>query len=214
MTTKRKESKGPMFVVLIILLIVGWFVAPLFFPVYLWLHVDLEEEARRAGVPLETLKIEHDIILRYNPRGNDKRDPAPWEILEMSPEWFEQNSKEWPREDEFEISVRCVILSDQTGEPPNKLFIGGLEKDRYFRCKGIRLKPGSLGSTSTRPVVLYRGSTWEKLDPSMSFEYNTGREFYPYDEYIGDKYNDYWFPEDQPPLEEENSEGTDAEAAE
>ena len=174
---------------------------------YKWMNVDLEGEARRTGVPLNTLKLEYEMIIRYNPRGNDHRDPAPWEILEMSPEWFENNSPEWKREDEFEVAVRCVIKSDRSGEPPNRLFIGGLPKDRYFRCKGIRMKPGSLGSSSTRPVVLYDGGSWEKLDHSSTFEYQVGREFYTYEEVIGDQYNDYWFPDEQPPAEGDEADG-------
>ena len=76
MTSKRKESKGPLYVLIVGLLIIAWFVAPLFLPVYKWLHVDLEAEASRAKVSIDALKQEYDFILRYNPRGNDHRDPV------------------------------------------------------------------------------------------------------------------------------------------
>ena len=208
---KDKSKKLATLVALSLILLVAWYISDMFLPVYKWLHVDMKAESLRTGIPQEVLEQEYDFIMRYRPRGRDDRDPAAWEILSMSPEWFEGNSDIWEREDEYEATVRCIFMSDRTGRGPAKIFIGGLDKDRYFKCKGYRLKPGAFGNTSPRPVVFYFADTFEKLDSNQSFHFHNRVKFEDMDDF-SDRYLDDFDPVEMKLLDEEAAEAAELEA--
>ncbi len=198
---KDKGSKITAAFVLAILAILGWAIAPLFLPLYRWIDVDFQKEAASKNVPLEELQKEYDIFLFYDPRGEG--DPAPWKIVDMIPEWGGESTAAWEKNEEYDIEVRCILISDKTGKPPSTLYVGSFPKDRYFGCKGWRFKPGSLGQTSTRPVVMFNSMSWHKLDPGQFRAYqqrnlDDGDDYFP-------EYDDEWYPEEED--EEEEGEG-------
>ena len=177
-------------------LIIAWFVAPLFAPMYRLLYVDFMKESIRSGIPVEELKKEYEVVVFYNPRGNDDRDPAGWSIMDTVPDWFESSTDAWKKEDELDVAVRCKLISDRTGKPPSTVFIGSFPRDRYYKCKVWRFKPGALEQESPRPVILFQADTWEKLDRGIVFGYNAGGRIFEDIDEITDEYDDYWLPPD------------------
>lgn len=188
---KDKNQKVVAWIVLIGFAIVAWFIAPLFLPVYRWLHVDWNIESQRSGVQIEELKREYRMNLFYKPRGEG--DPAPWLIMDMEPAWDEFASAEWERFDEYNLAIRCILISDKTGKSPSTLYIGSFDKDRYFTCMAWRFKPGAFGhESSPRPVVLFKEMTWEKLDKGIVRSYGQRN---PEDaDLYTDEFDDFWEP--------------------
>jgi hypothetical protein len=147
----NKNVAAIAFVAVMVPILVGaWFALPFFAPMYLWTKVDLRAIAAAKSVPESALATKFDLQVRYNPRGDG--DPLPWQIISMAPTF----QSVYPNaEDEQELLVRCTFISGNDGKPPSTTFINNTFKDRYFRCKGIRLPPGSLGFNAKRPVVVY-----------------------------------------------------------
>jgi hypothetical protein len=145
----------------ILLGIIGFFIAPMFLPMWRWRNLDFHQLATDKKVDEGLLKQEYLVKFRYAPRGNNDEDPCPFQILTMTPAWnsFEPDK----RENEDHLLVRCTVISDKTGAPPSALIIGGSYKDRYFTAKCWRLPPGSFGKPSGRPVLLYRSLTLDKV---------------------------------------------------
>lgn len=188
---QQKKSKITILIVLAIFIALAWAIAPLFLPMYRWLEFDWQRESQRSGIDIDELKREYQINVFYNPRGEG--DPAPWLIMDMQPEWMDHASPAWERIDEYNLTVRCILISDKTGKPPNTLYIGSFDKDRYFTCKAWRFKPGALGyDDSPRPVVMYKDITWEKLDKGIVRSYSQRK---PEDiDYYTDQFDDLWEP--------------------
>ncbi len=153
------SSKVATVIVLVPLLALAWFLAPMALPVYRWRYMDFLELSKKTGIPLAEISKQYDVTARYAPRGLE--DPLPWQIMTMDPTWVSVNSK---HDDEDHILVRCTFVSDRDGTPPSKLFLGsGSLKDRYWRARAWRMPPGTLGFNSKRPVVIYAGDSIEKL---------------------------------------------------
>jgi hypothetical protein len=145
------------------ILIVIWFLLPLFLPMYEWMNIDVQAIAQQTGKPVEQLQKELKLSVRYNPRGDG--DPMPWQIITSDPQWAVVDPQ---AEDENRVLVRCTFLSARTGEPPGTTFINNTFKDRYYNATAIRLPPGALGQNAKRPVVIYR--TLDKMDVTKAMQ--------------------------------------------
>jgi hypothetical protein len=126
-----------------------------------WQHVDFPTIARDAHLDEKLVRKKYEVVFRYAPRGNNEDDPFAFQIVTMHPTWLSTDERN--HADEDHTLVRCCAISDKTGQPPSKLFIGGTYKDRYFRATAWRLPPGSFGMGKKRPVLLYIGMSLEKL---------------------------------------------------
>ena len=149
---------------LVIVSVIGWFVAPFILPVWRWQHVKWEDLSVSHQATVEELQHVHSFTLRYNPRA--KGDPLPWQVIVKRPE----ETPKWSVDpdgnpvDEYQTLVRVELLNDRTGLPPGEMFLGGTKWDKYFRVKGWRFKAGSINqSKHTRPVILYQGGSFEKM---------------------------------------------------
>jgi hypothetical protein len=150
------SSKIATICVLIPLLAIAWYAAPLVLPMWLWQNVKWEEMSRTLAIPETTLRQQVKVIFRHAPRGD--KDPLPWQLVTTEP----------AREEEDHILVRAVIISDRTGEPVSGLSLGsGNFRDRYFTAMAWRFPAGSIpGLNPKRPVVVFDGFSLEKPDTS------------------------------------------------
>jgi hypothetical protein len=155
---KPSSPKYVVFIFIGIALVVSWFIAPMFLPMWKWQNVDFHKIATERNLDESVLKTEFDATVRFNPRALG--DPIPWQIVRMSPEW---GSVADANEDEAGLLVRCSLIGDRTGEPPGGLWVGNTARDRYFRMKVWRFPPGMFGLNDKRPVLLYQAMTLEKL---------------------------------------------------
>lgn len=170
------SSKMATLVVIIPLLILAWFLAPMALPVFRWRHMQPEKLSKATGVPVKELFTEYKVEVRYNPRGEG--DPCGWQIVRMNPPWESVNDK---RDDEDLKLVRCTFISERDGKPPSKLWLGSGGaagyKDRYWKAVVWRFPPGTFGMNKHRPVVVYRGDTLDKMEvghaESLDFEINS-----------------------------------------
>lgn len=152
------SSKIATVIVLVPLLALAWFLAPLALPVYRWRNMDFEVLAKQTNLPVADISRTYDVAVRYNPRTLE--DPVPWQLMSMNPAWASLNEK---HDDEDHLLVRCTLISDRDGTPPSKLFLGsGSLKDRYWRARAWRLPPGTLGFNKKHPVIVYAGDSIEK----------------------------------------------------
>ena len=123
---------------------------------------DIQSLAKKTGVAEKELRQEYKVLVRFNPRGDT--DPCGWQVISMDPAWVTTNPK---HTDEDHILVRCTFISERDGTPPSKLFLGSggaaAYKDRYWKAVVWRFPPGSYGFNRARPVVVYRGDTFEKM---------------------------------------------------
>ncbi len=141
--------------VLIPVLVLGWYISPLFLPMWRWQNLDFEKIAKEKGVPVAELQRQYQVVIRHAPRGEG--DPTPWQIMTMDPPW--------EKADEDKLMVRVSAVSDRTGEPPSAFKLGsGHRRDRYFSATAWRLPPGSCGFNAKRPVVVYDAGSFDKLD--------------------------------------------------
>lgn len=157
-----KTSKVVSLLFLVAILVVFYIISPLFLPVWRWQHRPLEKVSEEQNIPLELL-VERPYDLRYNPRA--KGDPLPWQIMvhtaSEAPEWAKTPDGE--PIDEYKMLVRVDMINDRTGKKPNENFLGGTQYDKLYRVRGWRLPAGSLGREHSRPILLYQGSTFEKV---------------------------------------------------
>lgn len=203
MAGEDKARKLSVFLFLAVAGVLLWQVAPMFLPIYKWMNVDFKKIAAETGKPQAELEKVFSVKMFYNPRGNDDRDPAGWEILEMSPEWIDVDSEDWPKEDEYMLTVRCKLISDRTGRRPSDFIVGKFYYDRYFSCEANRLPPGALGQKSTRPVLLYDASTLKPLDRGEVLNYDRNKDDWADHDEVDGSYADGWepseiFPEEIP----------------
>jgi hypothetical protein len=152
------SSKIATIIVIVPLLLLAWFLAPMALPVWRWQNMDFLKLSKSLNQPEAALKREFDMQVRYHPRSDN--DPCPYQIIRMEPAWASVDDK---NNDEDHVLVRCTFISDRSGSAPSQLFIGSTYKDRYFKVHGWRFPPGSFGFNKFRPVVIYRGDSIEKM---------------------------------------------------
>ncbi|NRA37994.1 MAG: hypothetical protein HRU15_07635 [Planctomycetes bacterium] len=202
MAGEDKARKFSVFLGLVVAGVLFWQIAPMFLPIYKWTKVDFKKIAEKTGKPQAELEKVFSIKMRFNPRGSDDRDPAGWEILEMSPEWIDADTEAWPKEDEYKLTVRCKLISDRTGGRPSDFMVGKFYYDRYFSCKAQRLPPGALGQTSPRPILLYDAGTLQALDRGEVLNYHNNPDDWSDHDEVDGSYDDYWegeiIPEEVP----------------
>jgi hypothetical protein len=160
-------SKVVTLIVLTVLGMVFWQVAPLFLPRFRWTHVDFDEIAKQAsakGTPLTAAQAatQFDIEFCYLPRAKEG-DPRPWVLLKMTPPWHQFTGDDDNNEEGR--MVRCTIISDRTGEPPGGYLLGSEQyKDRFFKAKAWRFPPGTFNMDKERPIILVDMMSLEKFD--------------------------------------------------
>ncbi|MBA2479565.1 MAG: hypothetical protein H0V44_02800 [Planctomycetes bacterium] len=152
------SSKIATIIIVIPLLLLAWFLAPMALPMWRWQNMDFPKLSKSLNLPEATLKREFDMQVRYHPRAEN--DPMPFQLIRMEPPWASVDDK---NEDEDHMLVRCTFISDRSGQPPSSLFIGSTYKDRYFKIHGWRFPPGAFGFSKARPVIIYRGDSIEKI---------------------------------------------------
>ncbi|MBA3847057.1 MAG: hypothetical protein H0X45_10470 [Planctomycetes bacterium] len=146
---------------IVIALVIAWFCAPMFLPMWKWRHVDFKKLAAEYKVDEKLISMQYQATVRYAPRGNSDLDPYPFQILTMTPDWQSQDPEN--RENEDHLLVRCTFVSDKAGTMPSSLMIGNTFKDRYFKAKVWRLPAGALGFGTTRPVLIYDSLSLDKV---------------------------------------------------
>jgi hypothetical protein len=157
--TNSSASKIATLAVIIPILILGWFAAPWFLPVWRWQNVDFQVLAKQSSIPETELRTEFNMVVFYNPRASG--DPIPWQIVECTPSWRSVNPE---HTDEEKLLVRTSLISERDGEPISKVWVGGTGEERFFSIRGWRFPPGSFGKNAKRPVVVYQGFSLEKKD--------------------------------------------------
>ena len=159
--TNSSSSRLAVIVVMIPLAIGAWYAAPWVLPVWRWQNIDWPALAKASAVPETDLRREFDVVVRYHPRG--KGDPAPWQIVSMSPTWKSVDPKNL-NEHEPPLLVRCTVVNDHDGEPINAIWISVTGQENYFKLHGWRFPPGTFGKVAQRPVIVYEGMSMTKLD--------------------------------------------------
>ena len=136
----EKSGGGIIFWTFVIFaLVVAWFMAPSFLPMYRWLDMDWQAAAdAHAEVTLDQIKQPVDVQLRYAPRANMVDDPMPWQVIVT-----DGAPANWPEyRDAYEMLVRIHLVSDRDGDAMAKLFTtGSTAQDRYFKAQGWALLP-------------------------------------------------------------------------
>lgn len=157
-TTKSGPPKWVSFVFAIVLLAIAWFIAPLFLPMYRWIHVDWAGVARQHKLSEQDLRRPYTVRFRYAPRG--PADPRPFQLLSMDPAWATTGDT---HEDEENVAIRINVINDRNGGQPSQFLRGNTNKDRYFTATAWRFPPGSLGFSDESPVILYNSMSLDKL---------------------------------------------------
>ncbi len=163
--TNTSTSKIATIVVLIPILAACWYAAPWALPVWRWQNMDIEKIAREnadKGYTKKNLEKEFDMVVFYNPRGGrGSADPCPYQIVTMSPTW----KSVYPNEiDEEKLLVRISLMDERDGNPIDKLWVGSVKEEGFFKIKGWRFPAGSFGKPKGRPVVVFRGLEMQKMD--------------------------------------------------
>ncbi len=165
-TPTKSGSRIAMVAVIIPILLVAYFVSPLFLPRWRWENMrDMEGLAIQLKQPAAKLKQTYEVVARYSPRGEG--DPVPWQILQSNPLYDPEND-----EGEHKM-VRVTLISDRTGEPPSKLRLGsGNYRDVFFKGTVWRFPPGAFGFNRFRPVVVFDGSAFDKMESREAFTWD------------------------------------------
>lgn len=169
MPAKSSSSKIITLIILIPALLLLWILAPYALPVWRWMNVDWEAQAKLLGVPRAQLEKPFKMVVRHGPRGPN--DPIPWQIVTCEPLW---NSIYPDAEIEEDTLIRCTMVNDGTGQPPSQMLVGsGSKRDAFFTVTAWRFKPGSFGLNAKRPVVVYDGQSIEKTDATTAISLDT-----------------------------------------
>ena len=159
-----KWSKVTFVVIALIIAAVGYILAPWFIPMYRYTQVDLGEIARQYNTTEQTLNQVYEVELYYNPRrfAVKAKDPAPWQVLTCTP----------PHPDFYDfVATRVLLINDHTGEPPSKLRLSSVDRESFFTARVRWLPPRSLGGKVQRPILLYEGFSFARLDTSASLNW-------------------------------------------
>lgn len=163
-----KTSSGAKIATILVLIPIGmllWVAAPYVLPMWRWQNIEWSDEwnkiAKKSDIPLDKLRTEYRLQLRYAPRGGNKADPMPWQIVKSTPSFIDVfPDSEY---DETGFLVRCSIISERDGTPPSSLWVGTAQDEKYFNITAWRFPPGTFGlGGGKRPVLVYKGGT---LDP-------------------------------------------------
>ena len=175
-TPKRKDPRSWLLALLLVaVIVVAWFMAPYFLPVYAWLHIDWPSMAQELDIPLEQLQDERDFVFRYAPRGDN--DPIPWQLISVrhgsvTPDWMTDDHGRLI--DEFQTLIRVHLVSDGHGKSPSAMWINaGIATNIYWQARGWRLPPGALGRSGPRGVILFQQNTWRRCDNNQSIYYHS-----------------------------------------
>jgi hypothetical protein len=189
-TSSSSKLISLMFVV--VALIGGYFLSPMFLPTWRWKNVDFKQMAITTGKKESVLSTIFNVEVRYHPRNNNSSDPAPWQVLTMDPMWHTVDKN---NENEENLAVRCTFISERTGSPLPAIYLGGTYKDRYFKCKAYRFPPGSFGQVATRPVLVFLPSTLDKMSIGVAQTREAEvKEYFDNDDEWDDR-NDFWPPQ-------------------
>jgi hypothetical protein len=155
------SSKMATIIVVVPLLILVWFLAPLALPVWRWQNMnDFKELSKKFNIPEKELSQVYEVQVRYKPRGPN--DPCPWQLITMSPTWYSVNDQK--HDDEDHQLIRVTLASDRDGKGPSKLFLGSNSyKDTYWHGKAWRFPKGAFGFNRSRVVIVYQGGEFDKL---------------------------------------------------
>ena len=193
--TNSSTSKIATIIVLIPILAALWYAAPWVLPVWYWQNVDLDALARtnaEAGYTRKSLETEFSFVVYYGPRGGrGSKDPCPFQILEMNPPWHTV----YPNQtNEVDLLVRCSLADERDGEPIDKIWVGSVAEEGFFKVKGLRLPPGSCGKPPGRPVVVFKGLSMEKLELGKSITYQNKITQWENDDEWEDRYDGWTKP--------------------
>lgn len=169
-----------------LILLVGFFFARFFLPLWAWMNIDEQAIAREQGLDPARLRIEYDGIVYYDARGPE--DPAAWQIIYTQPVYETEDIYE------DEVRVRVHLINGATGAPPGTLMMGTTERDRIRRCRFKRYPAGSLGFTDTRPVCVYDPSSFSSPSIGECRGWVSQLKNFPNDEEIWPERADGWQP--------------------
>lgn len=161
-TPTKFGSRLAVIMVIIPLFLVAYFISPLFLPRWRWENMsNWDELAQKLGKPKAKLQQTFVVVTRYAPRNDN--DPTPWQMLSSDPLYDPEN-------DEPNHIVRVTLISDRTGEPPSKLRLGsGNYRDVFFKGSVWRLPGGALGFNKFHPVLVFDGSSFDKLESREAY---------------------------------------------
>ncbi|MFM2091940.1 MAG: hypothetical protein RLZZ127_2429 [Planctomycetota bacterium] len=170
--TTSSVSRIALMIALIPVAVIIYYIATLFLPVWFWRNVDFQALAAQTGIPEAKLRTEYQMVIRYHPRGAG--DPVPFQILNMTPAWADVDPN---HEDETNVAVRVSLKGDRSGEPISDLILGSGGpngyRDRYFKVTAYRLPGGLFQTPPTRPLVIYKAQSLQKLDVSGAIQWDT-----------------------------------------
>ena len=168
--TNSSVSKIAMLAVIIPMGALAWFIAPWFMPVWRWQNLDfaaMAKEHEKEKLTESILRTEYDMLVWYSPR--KPGDPIPFLIVSCNPPihtvWPDYTNESTPP-----LLVRATVVSERDGEPISKIWVGATPEERFFKIRGWRLPPGSLGKPQKRQVVVYQGFSLEKLDIGLGVQ--------------------------------------------
>ncbi len=170
-TPSKWGSRIALVIVVIPLLLIAYFASPLFLPRWRWENLDpkWEQLAQQAKLPVAKLKQTYQVVVRYKARGD--QDPCPWQLIASDPLFDPEN-------DDDHHLTRVTLISDRTGDPPSSLRLGSLNyRDIYFKGRAWRFPPGVITRSGDRtlnrlrPVVVYDGSSLEKVELSEAYRW-------------------------------------------
>lgn len=168
--TNSSVSKIAMLAVAVPLLALGWFMAPWIMPVWRWQNLDFAAIAKaheKEKLTEAMLRQEYDMVVWYKAR--KAGDPMPYVIVSCNPP-IHTIWPDYPNEVTPPLLVRATVVSERDGEGISKMWVGATPEERFFKIRGWRLPPGSLGKNPKRTVVVYQGFSLEKVDISIGVQ--------------------------------------------
>src|SRR4051812_3233629 len=115
---RPESSTSRILVVFVVILIgvIGFFIAPIFMPMWRWRNLDFHQLAIDKKAAEGPRRKGHLFRSRSARPATNDEDPSPSQIVTIPPPWnsFEPEK----RENEDPLLVRCSVISDKTGQPP------------------------------------------------------------------------------------------------
>ncbi len=161
-TPSKNGARIATIVVVVPMLILAYFISPLFLPRWRWENMrNWEDLAQKFGKSKEQLQKTYQIVARYAPRAD--RDPVPWQIIHSDPLYDPEN-------DEPHHMIRATLIGDRSGEPISQLRLGSNNyRDIFFKGPAWRFPPGAFGFNKFRPVFVYDAANFDKVELREAF---------------------------------------------